>query len=162
MQQPVNPQVAEAMRQEAKKADFHKALLALHGDIETMKKDGANPFFNSKYVPLPKMLRVLKPTMQKHGFILSQPTEVTNSQTGIVNVVFSTIVHADTGMSDTAKLCLPTMEDMQKLGGAITYARRYTLSALLGLEEADDDGNTATGKTVKKSAKPKVKSKDNF
>lgn len=151
MQQPINPDTQK---------EFHKALLALHGDIETLKKDESNPFFKSKYVPLPKMLRVLKPTMQKHGFILTQPTEVTNSQTGIVNVVFSTIVHAETGLSDTAKLCLPTIEDMQKLGGAITYARRYTLSALLGLEEADDDGNTATGKTTRKVSK--VKAKDNF
>ncbi len=153
-------QQEEVLRQEAKKNVFHNALLSLHGDIETMKKDESNPFFKSKYVPLPKMLRILKPTMQKHGFILTQPTEVTNSQTGIVNVVFSTVVHAETGLSDTAKLCLPNIDDMQKLGGAITYARRYTLSALLGLEEADDDGNTATGKTARKTTK--VSSKDNF
>ncbi len=142
------------------KQTFHKALLALHGDIDAMKKDESNPFFKSKYVPLPKMLKTLKPTMQKHGFILSQPTDVANTGSGIGNVVFSTIVHAETGLSDTAKLSLPMMDDMQKLGGAITYARRYTLSALLGLEEADDDGNLASGRKTTK--KPGVKSKDNF
>lgn len=139
---------------------FHKALFDLHGDIEALKKTEGNPFFKSKYVSLPEMLKVLKPIIRKHGFILSQPTEVTASQTGIVNVVFSTIVHAETGLSDTAKLALPAMEDMQKLGGAITYSRRYTLSALLGLEEIDDDGNTASGRTPKKVSK--VKKKDNF
>lgn len=145
---------------------FYKSLLALHGDIDSMKKDEKNPFFNSKYVPLPKMIRVLKPVMQKHGFILSQPTDVANTQQGIVNVVFSTIVHAETGISDTAKLSITNDlikgkngPDMQGLGGAITYARRYTLSALLGLEEADDDGNAVSGREVKKST---IKKSDQF
>lgn len=135
------------------KKTFHKALLALHNDIEALKKGESNPFFKSKYVPLPDMIDALRPALQKHGFILSQPVDVTNSQNGIVNVVFSTVTHAETGFSDTAKLALPGIDDMQKLGGAITYARRYTLSALLGLREADDDGNTATGKTSSKISK---------
>lgn len=146
---------------------FYGALLALHGDIEVMKKDDKNPFFNSKYVSLPKMIRTLRPTLQKHGFILSQPTDVANTQTGIVNVVFSTIVHAQTGISDTAKLYInndlikgKNGPDMQGLGGAITYGRRYTLSALLGLEEADDDGNSISGS--KPVVKKVVASKDTF
>lgn len=129
---------------------FHNALLNLHKDIEAFKKDEANPFFKSKYVPLPKMLRTLKPIAQKHGFILSQYTDVANTQQGIVNVVFSSLVHADTGLSDIAKLSIEAQPDMQKLGGAITYARRYTLSSLLALEEADDDGETAVGRAPKK------------
>lgn len=141
------------------KQEFHEALLKLHGDIEAFKKDEKNPFFKSNYVALPNMIRTLKPIMQKHGFILSQPVDVTNSQNGIENVVFSTIVHAKTGLSDTAKIALPKIDDMQKLGGAITYARRYTLSALLGLEERDDDGETAVGRKPKTS---KVSKKDMF
>lgn len=142
---------------EDNKSKFYKALLGLHGDIEAFTKDEANPFFKSRYVPLPKMIRVLKPIMQKHGFVLSQPVDVTNSQNGIENVVFTQITHAETALSDTAKMAIPKIEDMQKLGGAITYARRYTLSALLGLEESDDDGETAVGRGRKSSVKPKDK-----
>lgn len=140
------------------KLDFYTDLSALHKDVEAFKKDEKNPFFKSSYVPLPKMLKVLKPIAEKHGFILSQPVDVTNSQAGIENVVFSTLVHVKTGLSDTAKIALPKLDDMQKLGGAITYARRYTLSSLLALEERDDDGETAVGRSVKTS----VKSKDRF
>jgi hypothetical protein len=143
-QQPANPE---------DKKKFYKAVLALHGDIEALKKNEGNPFFKSKYVPLPDMIDALRPALQKHGFVLSQPVDVApaNGQHGYRNVVFSVITHAETGMSDQAKLAIPDMDDMQKLGGAITYARRYTLSALLGLREVDDDGNTATGRTAKKS-----------
>lgn len=141
------------------KVIFHSALAALHDDLEVLKKDAKNPFFKSNYVPLPDMLKVIKPVLKKHGFYLTQPVDVTNSQTGIVNVVFSTIVHIETGLSDTSKLAIPDLGDMQKLGGAITYGRRYTLSALLALEERDDDGETAVGR---KPAPEKVSKKDKF
>ena len=41
-------------------------------------------------------------------------------------------------------------EDMQSLGSAITYARRYTLQSLLcvATDEPDDDGNAAVGDTA--------------
>lgn len=154
------PQVSQEQ-----KIQFQKALLALHNDVEGIKKSAkANPVFKSDYVKLPDMLRALKPAFQKHGFILSQPTDVANTQQGIVNVVFSSLTHAETGISDTAKLALTPefikSKDMQGLGGAITYARRYTLSALLGLEEIDDDGNKASGQSVK--SKSKVSKEDQF
>lgn len=139
-----------------KQATFHKALIGLHGDIDAFTKDESNPFFKSKYVPLPKMLRTLKPIMQKHGFILNQPIDVANTQQGMRNVVFSRLVHAETGLAEESKMMLPEIEDMQKLGGAVTYARRYTLSAVLGLEETDDDGETAVGR------KSKIKAQDRF
>lgn len=146
------------------KTTFYKALLALHGDIEAMKRTEGNPFFKSKYVPLPDMLDALKPVLQKHGFILSQPVDIApaqpHTQTVYSNVVISQLTHADTGLSETSKMVLPAMEDMQKLGGAITYARRYTLSALVSGREIDDDGNTAVGKS--KKGKNAVEDKDNF
>lgn len=144
-QLPVDP------KKEENRLAFHTALFQLHGDIEAMTKDEANPFFKSKYVPLPKMLRTLKPVLQKHGFILNQPIDVANTQQGMINAVITRLVHVATGLSEESKLMLPGLEDMQKLGGAVTYARRYTLSAVLGLEEADDDGETAVGRAPSKT-----------
>ena len=45
---------------------------------------------------------------------------------------------------------LPEIQDPQKIGGAITYYRRYALVSLLGLQAEDDDGNTASGRANKK------------
>lgn len=142
---------------------FHSALLAVHNELEGLKKTEGNPFFKSKYIPLPDMIEAVRPVLQKYNFILSQPVDVApaNGQSGYTNVVFSQITHAPTGINEMAKLALPVIEDMQKLGGAITYARRYTLSALLGLMEQDDDGNTATGKNVKPK-KGGVSKQDSF
>jgi len=35
--------------------------------------------------------------------------------------------------------------DAHRVGGSLTYGRRYSLSALLSIGEDDDDGNTASG-----------------
>jgi len=138
---------------------FHKALLSLHKDIEVLKKDETNPFFKSKYVPLPTMLKVLKPVINKHGFILDQSSDLGNHTAALKNIATSRIIHAETGLSSESRIVLPDFQKMQDLGGAMTYARRYTLSALLSLEEIDDDGNAVSGNKVKK---PSVQSKDKF
>lgn len=140
--------VKKIEEQEPTSPTYLEAYLALQGDIEALTKDEANPFFKSSYVPLPSMLKALKPALQKHQFILTQPVEYIATEHGVHTVVISRIIYAPSGQGNEAKLIVPHIEDMQKLGGAITYARRYTLSALLGLEERDDDGNTATGKTT--------------
>ena len=58
---------------------------------------------------------------------------------------YSRIIDLDGGMVESS-LALPTDLDSQRIGGAITYYRRYTLVALLGLQAEDDDGNTAVPK----------------
>lgn len=140
-----------------KEVSFYKDFFKLQGNIEVMKKDQTNPFYGSAYVPLPKMLKVLKPVFQEHGFILTQSTSAVTSNGVGLNVVCSKLIHAETGLSESSAIVItPDLlpkADMQKLGGAITYGRRYTLSALLGLEESDDDGNVASGKTEKKESK---------
>ncbi|MEO1944415.1 MAG: ERF family protein, partial [Candidatus Thioglobus sp.] len=53
-------------------------------------------------------------------------------------------------IESNVRLLLPSA-DMQKLGSAITYARRYALISMFALETADDDGNDAiTPKKVSK------------
>lgn len=146
---------------DSKRLAFHTALAGLLNDIEALKKDEKNPFFKSSYIPLPKMLQAIKPLCRRHGFILTQPVEVGNTQAGLVNVVSSRLIHVETGLSEASQLSIPVIDDMQKLGGAITYGRRYTLSAVCALEERDDDGNTATGKAAP-AKKRAVSAQDDF
>lgn len=136
--------------------EYNSALLNLHSEIEALKKSEDNPFFKSSYVPLPAMLKELKPLYQKHGFVLTQPTRVIFENGVVTNVVTSKLTHVNTGLSEVSELALTSdvlsKSDMQKLGGAITYGRRYTLSALNSLEEVDDDGESAVGRGRAKSA----------
>ena len=124
---------------------LHKKLAALRAEIGTLSKKSSNPFFKSKYLDLNALLDAVDPLLVKHDLALIQP--VIASQIG--NIVETEIVDISSGASVKSNLALPALNDMQKLGGAVTYARRYTLQSLLGVKAIDDDGNFASGKTKK-------------
>ena len=130
---------------------IYKKLFEAKKEIGKISKDSTNPFFKSKYFDINSLLEHVEPILQKHDLLLLQP---------ISNGAVSTIIYdIDTDNKNymSSSIPLPTITDPQKLGGAITYYRRYTLQSLLGLQAEDDDGNSAT-KQVKVESKPKLKS----
>lgn len=135
---------------------INEKLFALQNEIGAISKDAKNPFYKSKYFDINSLIKQLQPLFQKHRLLLLQPIEE--------SLVYTRIVCVDSGEFVEASMKLPDLADIQKLGGAVTYLRRYTLSSLLGLQSEDDDGNAASNASVKSSA-PKAKdklSKDRF
>ena len=128
---------------------LNKALHNLKSELTAVKKDSKNPFFKSNYADLNAHLELLEPLLNKHNLVLTQSTK-TNGQ---FNIVESAITEVSANAMVVSSLKIPDLDDMQKLGGAITYARRYTLSALLGMRAEDDDGNLASGKPKKRVTK---------
>ena len=135
------------------KSILYAKLGKVKAEITSVKKNANNPFFKSKYADLNALLDVVEPVLKKNDLFLLQPC--TGGQMG--NMVESVIVDPESCQRIASFMILPNIEDMQKLGGAVTYARRYTLQSLLGIKAEDDDGNTATGRKV---SKPKVVSED--
>ena len=133
-----------------KKVLMLKDLLCVQNELQAVVKSSKNPFFKSSYADLNAHIAMVKPLLAKYGFILEQPTTVLNGANGFENAVISRVIHTETGEARESVFLLPANTDMQKLGGAVTYARRYTLSALLGMQAEDDDANKATGKTKAK------------
>lgn len=111
-------------------------------DFERFSKSEDNPYFKSKYVPLKQILPVVKEKCKKHNFIWMQYPGMVDGKP-----VLHTKIRHESGeeIEGTAEL-VHKPEDPQKLGASITYMRRYSLTCMLGLEEEDDDGNTASGK----------------
>ena len=103
----------------------------------TLKKDGSNHHFKSSYVTLNEVLAQVKKPLNDLGVVVIQ-----KGGSG---------VSGDHGLYDTeddteVTSYMPYVgaTDSQKLGSANTYLRRYSLITLLGLEDEDDDGNTAS------------------
>ena len=134
-----------------------KAFVAFQGEVQNPKKTSTNPFFKSKYAPLEEILNTIKPTLAKHKLAVMQPATKANGEVKVSTV----ILHESGEWIKSAPLMLKTEKDTpQGAGSAITYARRYTLSSMLGIEsEGDDDANLASGN--KKKIKSKEHSKDN-
>ena len=124
-----------------KEESIYNKLYKVQKEIGAISKDSTNPFYKSKYFNINSLIKQLTPILEKHNLLLLQPIEDDKQ--------YSRIIDLDGGMVESS-LALPTDLDAQKIGGAITYYRRYTLVALLGLQAEDDDGNLASGKTMSK------------
>jgi len=114
-----------------------KRILEVKKKIGNLSKNSENPFFNSKYLSLDDLLNAVEPLMQESGLVLSQPI--------IGNCVSTQIIDSENGeVLLESSLELPSIANPQKLGGAITYFRRYTLKSLLSIAEKDDDANESS------------------
>lgn len=131
-------------------AELAKALADAQTEMRNPYNTANNPYFKSKYAPLPDILNVVRPVLAKYGLTLTQ-YPVTDEDGGVG--VESMLLHKSGQYIQYDPYFLtPAKNDPQTAGGAITYARRYALNAVLGISgEEDDDGNGASGK---KSGKP--------
>jgi len=118
-----------------------KKLFEAKGEIPVIKKDANNPFFKSGYATLSNIIEVTEPILKKHGLM------VTHVMQG--NSLITQIWDGEKPILESSFL-LPTNGDIQKIGSAITYAKRYNITAMLNLNiEDDDDGNAVKGTTPK-------------
>ena len=103
------------------------------------------------YADLRTILEVVKPALQAHDIRIRQGEETSFSfdegggMKGRLSVVYTDLVHTPTGQYERTQITIPyTKLDAQGVGSALTYGRRYTLLAALGMTnaEADDDGES--------------------
>jgi hypothetical protein len=80
--------------------------------------------------------------LSKNGLSVIQTTA--QAETGVL--VETTLAHSSGEWVAGVLHVKPVKDDPQGLGSAITYARRYALSAMVGVAPEDDDGNAASGK----------------
>jgi hypothetical protein len=134
---------------EAKKAVF-EIQKQMYEDREFFGKSATNPFYNSKYVPLPSILRVLVPKLLEKGCMLHHESEPTG---GNQVVVYSVVTHIETDDQFRVPATIP-MEKLnpQEGGKATTYGRRYSTMPQFGIPEYDDDGEGAMKRAEKKGA----------
>ena len=129
------------------------ALNKFQGEVANILKTSENPYFKSKYAKLEDILNEYRPIWTKHGLSISQHP-VTDEQ-GRIGV--QTEVYHNSGeyrIFPPFYLTL-TKNDPQGGGSAITYARRYSLAAVLGIQQEDDDGNTHAVSPTKAKAEQK-------
>lgn len=124
------------------------ALSKAQGEIKGAVKDSANPFFKSKYADLSSVVEAIRDAFAKNGLSYTQAIEPTERDEVRVETI---LLHASGEWLSAGVLALPVSKhDAQGFGSALTYARRYGLSAAVGVAPEDDDGNAAT-----KAAPPK-------
>lgn len=144
------------MRKSETIIELSKAFAKMQMELEQPLKNADNPFFKSKYVPLENVVDSITRAANKHGLSFTQfPSSDENG-----NVTVGTMVMHESGeWIEYDPICMkPVKNDPQAVGSAITYAKRYALSAIFGItSDNDDDGNEAThpGKATPKTSPKK-------
>jgi len=118
------------------------ALAKAQGEITGALKDSANPFFKSKYADLAACWDACRKPLSENGLAIIQSPEV-NAE----GLTLTTLLTHSTGqwIKNIFRI-LPKDDTPQGVGSALTYARRYALTALVGIAQVDDDGNAASGR----------------
>jgi len=145
--------------------NLRSAMLEFQKLSVTAKKDGKNPHFRSNYSKLESVIEAVNQGNQFGLFFTQEIDYVWTSHHDAKSevVVVTTVRHENDENTYVSKLPIilsnANMENPQKVGSAITYAKRYTLQAVYGLPSEDDDGNEASKPTVNIS-KPIAKGDD--
>ena len=118
------------------------ALVKAQSQIEGAKKDSTNPHFKNKYADLGAVWDACRDALKANGIAVVQVGELVEGQWALLTM----LVHESGEQVRGYVPLLNSKGDMQGLGSAITYARRYGLAAIIGVCPEDDDGNAASEK----------------
>lgn len=142
------------------------ALAKFGAEVENPKNTSVNPQFRSKYAPLDVVINTVRPIMAKHGLSYLQSTGSEGE-----NIIIKTMILHESGeWIETDPLILPGYQikgggakewNAQGAGSAITYGRRYSLTAALGISSEDDDDGNAQSVTPQAAQTTSLKDKIN-
>ena len=140
-------------------------------ELKKAIKSADNPYFKSKYAGLDEVIEACRNVLNKHGIAVTQTVEYVPEHTKIPTdydpvtypphtVLVTTLLYGDQSIRSVMPLEYKR-GDMQSLGSAMTYARRYSLQSIccLATDEPDDDGNKAVGE---KNVEAKVNKRSNY
>lgn len=126
-----------------------KALAKAQHEMKPAKFNKVNPHYKSKYADLAAIREATLPALNKNGMALYQGMSLNGT-----GVVLRTLLIHESGQTLESEYPIP-LDQPQKMGSALTYARRYCWSAMCGIvADEDDDANAASD-----NSKPKDKAR---
>lgn len=135
------------------------ALSKAQSKMEPAKFNRVNPHFKNRYADFTSCMDACRSPLAENGLAVMQYCETINDKLTLV----TTLAHSSGQWIKSYFPLNPRNMDSQSIGSAMTYAKRYSLSAMLGIvsdEEEDDDGEAAHGRgksEVIKSQTPQQK-----
>ena len=124
-----------------------KALSKAQGEFAPVLKDKKNPHFKNNYASLDAIIEATRPALAANGLAFTQVLDD--------EFLVTTLWHSS-GDSIISRYHLSPMADPQKFGSQLTYARRYSLSAILGVAADEDDDGNASAQAVVQPQQPRA------
>jgi hypothetical protein len=143
--------------------DLVAALVKVQAEIRDAEKNAKGQVGHQtyNYANLDSVIDATRAPLAKHGLVVTQLGDITEMGPVLVTMLMHT-------SGQWLKSVMPIINgkgDAQGFGSATTYARRYSLGAITGITQTDDDGeaaahpmsNVTTGQAKPPAAKPAVK-----
>jgi hypothetical protein len=124
-------------------------LVIAQDKIKHAAKDSNNPHFRNDYASLESVIDATKQALLENDITVLQGMSADGSS------LTTRLQHVSGEFIETELKLVLSKQDMQGLGSAITYGRRYALAAILNISQADDDGNGSTNRPAPKTLPPK-------
>lgn len=162
-----------------KNVSIYESLINARKEFKPLIETAKNPFFKSTYAPLAEVINSVKDALSNNNIGFFQSVDpigekeivniTTTDKTGVVKteqkvVSFSkitTTLFAGNGEKiETSYPLIIADTDPQKVGATVTYAKRYALTAALGIASEDDDAQSVSRPAAQTaSAKPTQQAK---
>lgn len=117
------------------------ALAKAQGQITVAAKDAENPHFKTRYADLASVWEACRGPLSANGLSVVQTPTTQNGEV----TLRTRLLHSSGEWIESSLTMRPQQATPQGIGSCITYARRYALSAMVGVAPDDDDGNAANG-----------------
>lgn len=128
--------------------DLVKALVEFKKSMPELKTDKAAGG-RYKYQSLPTLLNAISPELAKHGLSCMQPVHSLADKTYVITMILHAsgqYIRSITAVPEQYIMVgkmVKTSENLQAMGGALTYTKRHALKSMLGIDADDDnDGNS--------------------
>lgn len=127
--------------------ELSKALVKFHSVMGKVSKDAKNPFFKNNYASLSNIIEAVTKPLNDNGLSVLQLPSIEGLTTLLLH-------ESGEWISSVSSTPVKDATDPQKLGSAITYARRYALGAILSLNIDEDDDGQKANKPVNQAMTP--------
>ena len=117
------------------------ALCKAQAEMRTAGKTSDNPFFKSKYADFNEIVKASRPALTNNGLSVMQIIRGTED-----TQVMETVLGHSSGQYVVSEMKIaPLKTDVQSLGSYLTYLKRYSYAAIVGvcISDEDDDGEAA-------------------
>lgn len=119
------------------------ALSKAQAEMNFAIKDSENKFLKNKYADLSSVWEACRDPLTKNSLSIVQLVDGINDKGFIV---LKTMLMHSSGQWIKSYIAMKPADDKpQTYGSTLTYARRYALSAMVGVIQDDDDGNEGSG-----------------
>lgn len=102
--------------------------------------------YGYEYLSLPALLNTIRPILAANGLAVRQELHAAPESPQLLTV--TTIVFDDASELVVGEYPVQVLQNPQATGSAITYARRYSLTAAMGLMPGNDDDGQAAAKVA--------------